>query len=201
MRPRAVSLLIAAPVTALLSGGCGISDPYQHSTASGSATTATSTERATAPVDPSERPAGIYPPGRLTTWAGRRFTMPQGSRTPEATLDRYAKLYSNWNARTLAQTERQLASISLGSARANALQAAASYGRDTILLRSDVANSGTVVSIAPALHTSGVWVIVTSERTTGQGDYAGLPAQLHVTYAQVTDTAHEYVVSRWSPQS
>ena len=36
--------------------------------------------------------------------------------------------------------------------------------------------------------TAGQWVVVTRETTTGQGDYDGLPATLHVTYAQLTHT-------------
>ena len=44
-------------------------------------------------------------------------------------------------------------------------------------------------------------MIVTSERTTGQGDYAGLPAAAHVTYAHVTHTPTGWVISQWSPQN
>lgn len=46
-----------------------------------------------------------------------------------------------------------------------------------------------------------VWVVVTSEKTTGQGDYQGLPAQLHVTYAQLTHTPGGWVVSEWEPRT
>jgi hypothetical protein len=46
-----------------------------------------------------------------------------------------------------------------------------------------------------------LWVIVTRETTTGEGDYAGLPPTDHVTDAQVEHTPHGFVVSAWSPQS
>ena len=98
------------------------------------------------------------------------------------------------------KSQDRLAETAVGQARATALQAAASYGRDTILLHSRVSNSGTVVAIAPARNHPGVWVIVTQERTTGQGDYSGLPALLHVTYARVSHTTNGYAVSQWSPQ-
>ena len=83
----------------------------------------------------------------------------------------------------------QLAAISLGQARAQALQAAASYGHDSTLQASQVANTGTVVAIAPGQGpAAGWWVIVTRETTTGEGDYAGLPPTDHVTDAQVEHT-------------
>ena len=48
---------------------------------------------------------------------------------------------------------------------------------------------------------AGQWVIVTSEKTTGQGDYQGLPAQLHITYAQLTHTPGGWVISAWEPRT
>jgi hypothetical protein len=44
-------------------------------------------------------------------------------------------------------------------------------------------------------------VIVTSEHTTGSGDYTGLPAAAHVTYAHLTHTPHGWVIDQWSPQN
>jgi hypothetical protein len=58
------------------------------------------------------------------------------------------------------------------------------------------------VSIAPGQGVAaGQWVIVTSETTTGQGDYQGLRAQLHVTYAQLAHTPGGWVVSQWEPRT
>jgi hypothetical protein len=121
--------------------------------------------------------------------------------TPEAALRQYARLYVNWAADNVAAQQRELASLSTGQARAQALQAAASYGRDQTLLKSGVANSGQLVAITPSLTTSGQWVLVTSEHTTGKGDYSGLPATLHVIYAETTRTPNGFVVSQWSPQN
>ena len=92
--------------------------------------------------------------------------------------------------------------MSQGTARAAALQAAASYSRDPELERSRVANTGAIVSLAPGQGPQrGDWVIVTSEHTTGQGDYAALPATAHVTYAHLTHTPHGWTVNLWSPQN
>ena len=102
-------------------------------------------------------------------------------------LTRYALLYINWTAANVAANQRQLAAISLGQARAQALQAAASLARDPELTKSAVSNTGTVVAIERwARRGRGLWVLVTREQTTGQGDYAGLPPTLHVIYAQLT---------------
>jgi hypothetical protein len=44
-------------------------------------------------------------------------------------------------------------------------------------------------------------VLVTREHTTGQVNYAGLPATLHVIYAQLTHTPTGWVISQWKPQT
>ena len=122
--------------------------------------------------------------------------------TPQAALERYANLDINWTAHTVAGIQDQLAAISLGQARAQALQAAASYGHDSTLQSSQVANTGTVIAVAPGQGPAASWwVIVTRETTTGQGDYAGLPPTDHVTDAQVQHTRNGWVISSWSPQS
>jgi hypothetical protein len=111
-------------------------------------------------------------------------------------------LYVNWPAFDVVARQRQLASISLGQARAQALQAAASAQSDPLLTRSRVVNTGQVVAVAtgqgPARQE---WVVVTREQTTGEGDYAGLPPTLHVTYATVVQTRAGWVVNSWSPQN
>jgi hypothetical protein len=110
-------------------------------------------------------------------------------------------LWINWTAATVVARQQQLAGMSLGQARAQALQAAASLHDDSTLAASHVANHGQVIAIAPSLADRGEWVVVTSETTTGQGDYAGLPASLHVTDAQLTHTHQGLVVSLWSSQN
>ncbi len=110
-------------------------------------------------------------------------------------------LYVNWTADRVAGVQRELASLSTGQARAQALQAAASYTRDQTLAQSNVANSGHLVAITSSVTTPGQWVLVTSEQTSGTGDYAGLPPTLHVIYAQVTRTPSGWVVSEWAPQN
>ena len=184
-------------------GGCaGISNPYQ-STDTTRTPTATSMATTTAPADsgdPAPERGGTIPSSaraaqnKLATGAARR--------SPEAALERYAELYVDWTAADVAARQRELASISLGQAKAQALQAAATAARDTQLLKSRVANSGNVVAITrgrgPA---AGEWVLVTREQTSGQGDYAGLPPTLHVIYAQLTDTASGWIVTRWQAEN
>jgi hypothetical protein len=198
--PRLLALPILA--TSLALAGCGISDPYTHpATTSANASAATTSATATMTVtDPSEPP-----PSKPTTTADSGVTTAPATAsaaTPRKAVQLYARLYINWTAKTIGSHQRQLAGMSEGTARAAALQAAASYGRDQLLQNSDVANTGTIVSIAAGQGPErGDWVIVTSERTTGQGDYVGLPAAAHATYAHVTHTHHGWVVNQWSPQN
>jgi hypothetical protein len=182
--------------------GCGIADPYTHNAARGSTTTPAPRPRATAATvtDPSEPPAAQ--PTSTAASGVTAGTSSSGAATPRQALRLYARLYVNWTATTIGAHQRQLTAISQGTARAAALQAAASYSHDAELKSSHVANTGAIVSIAPgeSLQRSR-WVIVTSEHTTGSGDYAGLPAAAHVTYAHLTRTPHGWVIDQWSPQN
>jgi hypothetical protein len=196
--------LPAALAIALTLAGCGLTDPYtsQHSTmASTSTSTSTTLTAPTATnADPAPERGGTIP--KVAQAAQNNPAAGAGSPTPQAALERYANLDINWTATTVAGVANQLEAISVGQARAQALQALASYGHDSTLQTSQVANTGTVVVIAPGQRSAaGWWVVVTRETTTGQGDYAGLPPTDHVTDAQVEHTRHGFVVSAWSPQS
>lgn len=199
VRRRLASLVMLVTLAVGGLAGCGLSDPYaakQPVATSSSSTTETAT---VSNADPAPERGGTIPAhvrsaqGRVATGAAQP--------TPQAALRRYARLYVNWTADSVATVQRELASRSSGQARAQALQAAASYGRDQTLLQSGVANSGRLVALSPSLTTSGQWVLVTSEQITGSGDYSGLPATLHVIYAQTTRTAKGWIVSQWSPQN
>jgi hypothetical protein len=122
--------------------------------------------------------------------------------TPRATLAHYATLAVNWNWRTLPTIERRLAAISLGQARAQALQAAATATSDPTLSQHHITNQGRVVAIAAdQARPRGWWVIVTTETTTGQTGDSGLPPTLHVTYAQLAHGRGGWVVNQWQPQT
>ncbi len=184
-------------------GGCaGIRNPYQ-SAGTGRTPTVTSTSTTTAPADsgdPAPERGGTIPSSARA--AQNKLAIGAARRSPEAALERYAELYVNWTAADVAGRQRELALFSLGQAKAQALQAAATAARDTQLLKSRVANSGSVVAITrsrgPAARE---WVLVTREQTTGQGDYAGLPPTLHVIYAQLVDTANGWIVTRWQAEN
>jgi len=195
MRRRAAALLLCVLGAAAL-GGCGITDPYAGTRAA----TSTPTRSWTATVtnaDPAPERSGTIP----ARAAQSRLSSGAAQPTPHAALQRYARLYVNWTAANVATVQRELAALAEGQARAQALQAAASYTRDQTLAQSGVANSGHLVAITPSITTPGQWVLVTSEQTTGKGDYSGLPPTLHVIYAQVTRTAKGWVVSEWAPQN
>jgi hypothetical protein len=196
-------LTLSAAVITLGLTGCGIADPYSAAkpglTSSSTSASTTTTVPADA-GDPAAERGGAVPPA-----AGRdqsELAADAAMATPRAALERYARLYLNWTAAGLVTRERQLAGISIGPARAQALQAAASAARDPELTRSDVTNTGQVIALTPGTGAAaGQWVLVSRETTTGSGDYAGLPAAVHVTYAQVTHTPGGWAVSQWSTQS
>jgi hypothetical protein len=190
-------LLVPALAAALLTA-CGISDPYAGTHAATSTSTSSSAAALTN-ADPAPERGGTIPAGARA--AQSRLSAGAARPTPQAALERYAHLYVNWTADSVAAVQRELASLSEGQARAQALQAAASYTRDQTLTQSRVDNSGQLVAITPSLTTPEQWVLVTSEQTTGKGDYSGLPPTLHVIYARVTRTPKGWVVSEWAPQN
>jgi hypothetical protein len=202
MRPSNILAPLAAGLLATTLGGCiSIHDPATNNPTPTTPTTTTSAQQAAANPVPVHERGGSIP----TSARKAQSTLAAGAAggTPQAALERYGTLWCNWTAATVVARQRQLASISLGQARAQALAAAASLQADSTLAESQVANSGQVVAIAPALAgtASGDWVVVTREQTTGQGDYQGLPATLHVTYAQLTHTPAGWIVSSWTPAS
>jgi hypothetical protein len=198
---RAAATFVALLIAGELAGCAGIANPYQ--TAS-TATRTTSTPTAAATLadtgDPAPERNGSVPAREQA--ATVRLSATAGRASPQAALARYAELYVNWTAATVAASQRQLAAISLRQARAQALQAATSLARDPELTNSAVSNTGTVVAIAPGQGAAaGLWVVVTREQTIGKGDYAGLPPTLHVIYAQLTRTTNGWVVTRWQPET
>jgi predicted small lipoprotein YifL len=198
MRPLNLTLPTALAI-ALTLAGCGLTDPYTSQHAKTTSTSTSTTSKSTN-ADPAPERGGTIP--NAAQVAQNKLVAGAGTATPQAALERYANLDINWTARTLAGVQDHLSAISVGQARAQARQAAASYGRDRTLQSSQVANTGTVVAIAPGQGpAAGSWVIVTRETTTGHGDYAGLPPTDHVTDAQVQHTHNGWVISSWSPQS
>jgi hypothetical protein len=186
---RAIVTAAILITTAVLAAGCGITNPYQHPaarTATHTATTA-ATSTTTAPA--------------ASTTAAAATTAPAAS-SPQAALTAYATGDINWTSATVGTDQRHLAAISVGAARATALQAAATYGAGSQLQDSKVTNHGEITSIAAGQGPlAGEFVVTTAEKTAGVGDYQGLPAQAHVYYARVQHTTTGYRVSQWSPQS
>jgi hypothetical protein len=203
MRHRLASPVQLAVSVAVALAGCGLTDPYTTKqppkSVPNSTSSSTTKSTTTANADPAPERSGTIPAG--TRAAQSQLTTGAGELSPLSALGRYARLYINWTASTVAANQRKLAAISVDQARAQALQAAARYAQDQTLKQSGVANSGQVVAITSSTTTPGQWVLVTSEQTTGSGDYAGLPSTLHVTYAQVIHASSGWVVSEWAPQN
>lgn len=152
---------------------------------------------APAPVgDPPSERGGTLPAGEAN--AEDAPARGVGAASPQAALRRYALLYSNWSAAGLAGRERLLAALGIGPARLEAEQTGASGSAIAALVAAHVRNSGVVVAIARGEGAArGWWVVVTRERTSGDGVYAGLPPGLHVTEARVVRDGRGWVVWGW----
>jgi len=201
VRAKRVAVTLVALVVAGELAGCdGIANPYQRAS---TATPTTATPTAAEPPDtgdPTPERNGSVP--AYAQGVINRLGAGAAAKSPKTALARYAELYVNWTAAGVAANQRKLAAISLGQARAQALQAAASLARDPELTKSAVSNTGSVVAITPGQGAAtGLWVVVTREQTIGKGDYAGLPPTLHVIYAQLARTASGLVVTQWQPEN
>jgi hypothetical protein len=218
-RPK-LTAAAAAVLCATALAGCGLSNPDQgkraaaHSAASSTTTstrTPTTTTAATTATLPRTTPSNLNadPPGErdgtvpaVVQSAENRVKRGAGSPTARAAVKRYARLYINWTAATLQRNQQKLARLAIAAARLQAEQAAATGATNPQLNRDHVSNSGEVVAISPGSRPDqGLWVIVTSETTGGEGQYQGLPAELHVTYAKVTHTRQGWVINQWMPQT
>ncbi len=201
-RARAIHALVLLLLAPLAIGGCG-AQGATTSTQLGRAITAPRTPVGPAPApvgDPLPERHGTLPPrvaqGEDTPAAGGTAT------TPQEALRRYALVYTNWNATTLAAHLRWLATLAVGPARLTALQTAGALAANSQLVAERVRNTGSVLAIAAGQGAArGDWVVVTREQTSGDGNYAGLPATLHVTLGRVTRVGGGWVVSGWSPGS
>jgi hypothetical protein len=203
MRHRSAHALTAAALAVALTG-CGITNPYSARTHTPPAetTTQTSPPVSSTTADPTpvhERNGTISPAAAASQHA---LANDAAASTPQAALRTYVLLYINWTSKTVAVNQRRLAAISLAGARAQALQAAMSYGSDSVLQTSQLRNAGQVLSISRGrASAAGSWVVVTRESTTGSGDYQGLPAQDHVYLAQLTHVNSGWVISAWTPKT
>jgi len=122
--------------------------------------------------------------------------------SPQAALLRYALVYTNWRAASLGRHELQLAALAVGPARLAAEQTAASASAAAALAADHVRNTGVVLGIAHGQGPArGSWIVVTEERTTGGGPYAGLPQSAHVTIARVQQWGQGWGVSEWTPET
>lgn len=181
--PRTVAALLFAALT-LTASGCN--NPYANTPTPPSQNS--TVQNAGEPPAPAPTAAGGQAPARLKA-------------TPQAALAQFADLYTNWTWRTLAHNQQTLAAISIGAARLAEQQAAASSRTDSTLARARVANHGQLLGVTPDLQRAGWWILITSEQTTGSGEYQTLPASDHVTLAQVQRIGGGWAVSQWLPQS
>jgi hypothetical protein len=196
--------LIAAAAGVAALAGCGISNPYQHTAHATTTTTSTSTSTSTASavstsaMNPAQNPGESLAPPPPSEGSQAPASVRS---TPASAIAQFATLYMNWTWRTLTAHQRELAQLSVGSARLSEQQAAAAAAGDSTIAPSRVYNTGQIVSIAPSRANAKQWVVVTREQTGGNSQYDGLQASYHVTLAELAQLKNGgWAVSQWLPQ-
>jgi hypothetical protein len=185
MRPPNPAALAGAAALAAVCAGCGIADPYQRPAPTPAAGTTTLLNEVSTPPPRAARTPVLAP-----------------APTPAAAVEQFARLYINWDYRTLAGIQRRLSAMSVGEASATNARAAAHTPADYELRRGRVANRGHIAAIAPARPPHRwAYVVVTVERTTGSQGFAGLRPAYHVTLATAQPVEGGWAISRWEPQA
>ena len=196
--PPSIVTALAAALVAIALGGCiSIHDPDTNNPTP--TTHSTSRQAAADPVPVHER-GGTHPRRRPhgAEHARRQRRQRHAAGRARALRDAVVQLDRRHGHLPSASSSRRSRSARPARKRSGRRE----LRSDSTLASSQVANSGQVIAIAPELAgAAGDWVVVTREPTTGQGDYQGLPATLHVTYAQLTHTPDGFVVSLWAPQN
>jgi hypothetical protein len=195
-KPTLLLALLAAAELTLTS--CGLTDPYAtRSKITQSATTAAAPPPTAAAPEQNPGEPPVPPPASPAAQTPDHL-----SASPRTAVAQFAALYVNWSWRTLTAQQRELAGISVGSARLAEQQAASASSRDSEISRARVYNRGQVITIAPSRTHPSQWVVVTREQTGGDSQYDGLQASYHVTIAQVVQVpGRGYAISQWLPQN
>jgi hypothetical protein len=169
--------VLAAVAAAAVLAGCGLRDPNPAQLGSSSPTS----------------PSSAAPASTATPHSA----VAAGGVTPQATIRQYAGLWCNWTTTDLLSHEIQMAALSLGRARNQALLVAGTQRPPS----SSVTNTCTVESIAPGRSVAaGRWVLVTAAQTASAATPSAT-ALYHVTYITLAQRGGRYLVSSWSPQS
>jgi hypothetical protein len=200
MTRRDATPALALILAAISVSGCGASSTARAPAPLGRVFTATASPpaAATPSADPPPERHGTLP----RSIASKQDTPNALAPSPQAALQRYALLYTNWQAASLPTLERRLAALAVGAARLTAEQIAAANSALAELVAHHVRNSGIVLAIAPGQGpVGGQWIVVTQEQSTGTGPYAGLPPTLHVTLASTAHVDHGWVISGWTPRT
>ncbi len=187
MRRHHFALFALAGLVIVL-GLVGCSNPYAASPPNSQASADAGIQNVGEPRAPAPRQAGAQAP--VST-----------QRTPQQAILQFANRYANWTYQTLAEDQHSLASISVGAARLAEQQAAAATRADTTLARARISNSGEVLSVSQDLARGGWWVVVTRERTVGDGEYEGLTPGFHLTLVHLASVGDSWAISQWLPQS
>ena len=163
-----------------------------------------------APAAPAPVPSSTVAAGASAQGTSAGAPLPRGQPNPYVSplagelLVAFATQYINWNAHTVVNDLRTLATESVGQAHAAMELTAGETARDYELQRGGIANSGKVEAVAPLTNSGSRWVVVTLERTTAANNssYQGLAPEWHVIVGAVVRLSPgHWKVSVWQPVS
>ncbi|HEY1853314.1 MAG TPA: hypothetical protein VGG40_01890 [Solirubrobacterales bacterium] len=187
-RPAAAAAILL--LAALLCAGCGVSDPYSQTTPSRQrpqpSSPAAAGEFSGQLLSPSQRPPGTP------------VEVARG--TPAEVAREVASLAENWTGGTALQAFSRLAAISVGEARAEFEQIAASAHDE---LERAVGYSSSRATVAGVVVKGGGrvrHVIVVVRRRITSPELTNLPPEYEVALATLRRSGRGWAVSSWSPQ-
>jgi hypothetical protein len=192
---RAAAIGAALLLTAVLCAGCGVSNPYAEKTETAE-TEATGTSTRT-----SQRAADGEQPGYLTP-SQRRPDWPQevATGTPAEVARQVATLAGNWSNKTAPHAFRELAAVSVGEARAEFEQIAATAQTDVEQTLGYDRSSATVEGIVVKGTGRERHAIVVVRQQIASPELPHLPREYKVTLLTLREFPGGWAVSSWAPQ-
>jgi hypothetical protein len=181
---------------AVLGAGCGVGNPYTESTER----TAGSEASAGRPRLP--RPAADGEQSIPPTTAQQRPGWPRevAPGTPEEVARQVATLAGNWSNKTAPRTFAELAGVSVGDARTEFEQVAATAQTDVQETLGYDKSSATVVGVIVKGRGAVRHAIVVARQRISSPEIPDLPSEYKVTLVTLRSFPGGWAVSSWAPQ-
>lgn len=192
MRRRA-TIAVLLVLAAIVCVGCGVADPYNEKTEA----TETSASR---PRLPRPSADGEQPVQATGTEPGAGSPAEVASGTPAEVARQVATLAENWSSATAPRAFSELAAVSVGAARTEFRQVAATARTDVQETLGYDKSQATVESVAVKGNGDTRHAIVVVHRRISSSELPNLPAEYKVTLITLRRLPGGWAVSSWAPQ-